>query len=260
MMMKLTKGILGLALAGALTLCGASPAAAQNSPADPYYFTPKLLYSHTMYEDFSAHTSGWGGDLGKYKGTKKNDDTMGGGVAIGYDFGAYGEYPIRLELEYLYRGKTSADYGPRGKTNGNDAQYKLTSDIHTVFANAYLDFPTDTSFTPYVQAGLGGAYVDADFKGKRPLIFGNDSLSGSQADWGFAWNVGAGMAYQFSDTMAFDLGYRYTSFGDDISLGTSNHINVIDGSNGDILGSIKGSGKVKMSAHEVILGLRFTGF
>lgn len=237
-MMKLKKSILGLALAGALTLCGASPAAAQNSPMDPYYFTPKLLYSYAMYKNFSGQTVGL-----PYSGTKKNDDTWGGGVAVGYDFGTYGEYPIRLELEYLYRGKTSADYGPRGRTNDNLTSYNITSDIHTVFANAYLDFPTDTAFTPYVQAGLGGAYVDTDFK--EETLFNWFNIHGSQAEWNFAWNVGAGLAYQCSDNIALDLSYRYSSFGDGIELKSYGGLS---------------TGEVDLQAHEVILGLRFTGF
>lgn len=265
--MKLKPSIMGLALAGAVALCSSSPAQAQQRPIEPYYFTPKILYSHTMMDGFetSANFSGFNKNTGTYRGKDTHDKSFGGGAAIGYDFGAYSEYPIRLELEYLHRAQISSgkypykqtsnagtvpinfpdDYNdPR--TNQMESSHSMTATVQTVFANAYLDFPTETAFTPYVQAGLGAAYVDAKVKSYYRGFMGhegdgyyitapydgdptvpeppidevsgcvyraNNKLSGQQNSWKFAWNVGAGFSYQITDSMALDLNYRYSDFG-----------------------------------------------
>lgn len=315
--MKLKPSILGLALAGAAALCANAPAEAQQRPIEPYYFAPKITYSHTMMDSMDTKGSVTGDfwmhendGLGRFKGGDKTDNTVGGGAAIGYDFGAYSEYPIRLELEYLHRGNVNGDYkmqqtmnkytddGPAG-LNQSWNKYSLKSTIQTVMLNAYLDFPTETAFTPYVGAGLGGAYVDSKLSGvsygnisgepgrysSNPSMDGEKEYNyrynfrpkGQQNSWNFAWQVSAGASYQFTDNLAFDLSYRYSDFGT-ADFGTRKLY--VDGnrSNEDFvppvgageatpgtnsktnLGSMIHKGKIDLSAHEVIFGLRITAF
>lgn len=316
--MKLKPSILGLALAGAAALCANAPAEAQQRPIEPYYFTPKITYSHTKMDsmDTKGHVTGdfWMHEnegLGRFNGGDKTDSTIGGGAAIGYDFGAYSEYPIRMELEYLHRGNVNGDYkmqqtmnkytddGPGG-LNQSWNSYSLKSTIQTVMLNAYLDFPTETPFTPYVGAGLGGAYVDSKLTG---VSYGNISADpgyyvsdpsmdgvkahagsynfrpkGQQNSWNFAWQVSAGASYQFTDNLAFDLSYRYSDFGT-ADFGTKRLHVTGDRSNEDYvppvgaaeptpgtntngaeLGTMVHKGKIDLSAHEVIFGLRITAF
>ncbi len=311
--MKLKHGIVGLALAGAVTLGASGPAAAQNRPAEPYYFTPKITYSHTMIDDFNGQATfkEFETTSGVYKGKDSTDNTYGGGVAAGYDFGAYSEYPIRLELEYLYRGRITGDYPTQVTMLDSSGQYmtssySMSATIQTVMLNAMLDFPTDTAFTPYIQAGLGGAYVNARVRSTFDGAIDHPSKSyytdqaattadnrygvthsykGEQSDWNLAWNAGGGFAYQLTDTMALDLGYRYSSFGK-ADFGSSGYR--LDGPvknedfdpnqpatgtppkwtggknpqniDGADLGGASSKAKMKLDAHEVILGLRFTGF
>lgn len=315
--MKLKPSILGLALAGAAALCTNAPADAQQRPIEPYYFTPKITYSHTMMDSMETKGSVTGDfwmhendGLGRFKGGDKTDNTFGGGAAVGYDFGAYSEYPVRLEIEYLNRGNVNSDYkmqqtmnkytddGPGG-LNQSWNSYNLKSTIQTLMLNAYLDFPTETNFTPYIGAGVGGAYVDSKIKSvsygnisadpgyytSDPSYTGEKAHDGSydfrpkgqQSSWNFAWQVSAGASYQFTDNLAFDLSYRYSDFGNS-DFGTKRLHVTGERSNEDYkppvgggeptpgtnskteLGTMIHKGKVDLSAHEVIFGLRITAF
>lgn len=256
----------GLALAGAIAMGSASPALAQNVPFDPYYLTPKVLYSNMAMDDFVAKGSLGGefahhGNTGYYLGSNKSDGTFGGGLAIGYDFGAYTEYPIRVELEYLHRGDVKGSYGTKvtanhyglmnnSATNVSSSSHKVSATVQTVMANFYLDFPTDSAFTPYVGLGVGGAYVDAKLSGYHNMLLGardgyyydgpNDTgpfnpddyanvtggpntgythryggqIYGQQSCWNLAWQGSAGFSYQFKDNLALDVSYRYSDFGE----------------------------------------------
>lgn len=260
MVMKL-KSILGAVLAGALTL-GSTMAFAQSGPI---YLTPKLLYSHQMIDSFN-------GSLGSaenvfdadYNGPDKTDNVFGGGVAIGYDFGAVGYAPVRTELEFLARGESEADYKNQivGRSLGQNifASHSLKSKVYTLFANVYYDFANDSAVTPYIGGGIGGAYIDSNYSSlytSNALRAGSMDANGSQNCWNFAWNLGGGLAYQISDTMAFDLGYRYSDFGQVDTGGTPKQW--LTDSAGNTY-ALRAKGKADMSAHEVILGLRISGY
>jgi OmpA-OmpF porin, OOP family len=71
-----------------------------------------------------------------------------------------------------------------------------------VLANAVFRYENTSKFVPYVGAGAGGAYT---------LIEGDEF---SESDFVFAWQVKAGCAYNISDTMAIDVGYKFFMTGD----------------------------------------------
>jgi opacity protein-like surface antigen len=76
--------------------------------------------------------------------------------------------------------------------------------ILSFMANGYVDFESQGSaLTPYVMAGLGVANVDFD------------SIEGDgQDDTVFAYQLGAGIAYQATPNVQLDLGYRYFATSD----------------------------------------------
>lgn len=318
--MKLST-LTGLALAGALAMGTAAPAMAQSPSFEPYYVTPKILYSHTSMDNLntSGKASGYfGKNTGKYTKGVFSDDTFGGGLSVGYDFGVYSEYPIRMELEYLHRGKisgsgpfkiTSSHQNPLRPqdTNVSGSDLKVSATVQTVMANFFLDFPTDTAFTPYVGLGIGGAYVDAKLSSEHTMTLGTErgyyvddfnpaagpppavgylynysgSIHGQQAGWNFAWQASAGCSYQFKDNMSLDLSYRYSDFGR-AQFGSSGFIlggkrmdqewredntgsggtdSGQDGTNAyGVMGHYRSKGKMDLTAHEVVLGLRITAF
>ncbi|UQZ87769.1 hypothetical protein C4J81_00470 [Deltaproteobacteria bacterium Smac51] len=252
-----------------------APAAAQ-AQTGPIYFTPKIMYSHQMSDGFDAtgKFSGFELNSGKYSGSDKTDNTFGGGLAIGYDFGEVGDFPVRTELEYLIRSRSEAKY-PTKRTSSSasgisfiDSDYRTEATVQTVFANVYFDFRNDSAFTPYIGAGLGGANVKGELKSKhtgqmyntnngRGYTLDND-FDGSHESWNFAWNLSAGASYRFTDSVALDLSYRYSDFGE-VEYGTHG-FQLYDMADGSHIGGYGGKAKSDLTAHEVILGVRISAF
>ncbi len=118
------------------------------------------------------------GDLGwSFLDWQDSDNAFTAGGGIGYQFNDYLRSDLRVDW--------SGDYEV-----GQDANASLT----TVLGNLYFDWKNDSAFTPYVGAGAGWGWVDAD-----------DGLS----DNGFTYALMAGVSVDMSDSIALDLGYRY---------------------------------------------------
>ena len=157
--------------------------------------------------------------------------TLGGALALGYDFYSQFGVPVRAEVEYALRGNSE-------KSWSYDAlDVKGAWNASTLFLNLYYDFRNSTAFTPYVGAGLGMAFNYANY---------TFTTKGYNANFDehhttFAWNVGAGVAYDITDSFAVDLGYRYVNLG---------YYEV----------DLPAGAKVKNqpSNHEFMLGLRYT--
>lgn len=81
------------------------------------------------------------------------------------------------------------------------AQGSLES--NTFFLNAYYDFMSDESFSPYIGAGVGYADTDVDFMPSGVGVI-NDS------DSGFAYQFILGASYAINDTLELygDVRYR----------------------------------------------------
>ena len=305
--MKFSGQILGLALAGALALSSV-PASAQIQ-TEPYYLGLKLLYSDQKIDVGSSTYTRSGADhvdadptatpnpipefnaIPSFRGTmpggSNKKDTMGGAIAVGYDFYPFYQTPVRLELEFAGRGKNtqqfttasrSVTYGggqnPVGSLiqRGTNAQ-RLENTVYTLFINALWDFRNDTAFTPYIGAGVGGAYIKSrlfqsysyyeydtryDNAGDY-TIFNNPGqvISGKSNEWNLAWNLTAGVSYTISDNVLLDLSYRYADFGDTAVTvdrhfwaHNSGQTRFVDG----------GTSSIDLRANELMLGLRFTGY
>jgi opacity protein-like surface antigen len=196
----------------------------------------------------------------------KTDNAFGGALAVGYDFNKKFQVPVRTELEYSIfsevSGKKSSDnfldYGPNYSAS---AKQKLQ--IQTLFLNAYYDFHNDTAFTPYIGGGLGLAFINS--KGSftyavQPPAVTDDfkyALSpGSKNSTNFAWNIGAGVAYDINDNISLDLGYRFAGLGKAETKSASGVFDV-NVQNADV--SLTAKGKTSnVYMHQVMLGLRFT--
>ena len=109
-------------------------------------------------------------------------------AAIGFDY-ADG---IRTELEYRYA-TTSID----AVSDGGPLPAAVNDDInaHFIFTNFYFDFANSSAFTPFIGAGVGGAFVTNQ----------NDVR-----DAALAWQARAGVSWALSDGFSADLDYNYT--------------------------------------------------
>ena len=173
----------------------------------------------------------WGkGDLSG----SHSQNTVGGGVFLGYDFYPQSQLPIRAEIEYAIR--TDVKQSESAVINGDYYGMEGSWGLQTLMANFYFDFHNSTAFTPYVGAGLGMGFIRNDYE----ATLNNVSVSKNQTNTVFAWNVGAGCAYAFTDNISADLAYRYVGLGE-------NNVKW-EGLKLDTTGG----------AHEFSLGLRFT--
>ncbi len=241
---------LALTLAAPVTM---APAQEINS----IYVTPKLSYVYQKGDMSSGnwHNGGW--HTGAVGGND-NDNGFGIGVAVGTDLGYYYEVPVRVELEYMYR--TEAEFGQGARSvsvfgAGGPATLTASQNFkvsaHSLMANGFFDINTQTDFTPYLGAGLGLAYLDTDYR--SGITMNNIPIGASSSDgsWNFAWSLMAGVGYSINENLTLDLGYRYIDLG-------SGDAGTFNASNGGI--SYSGSPSVDYTAHELGLGLRFTGF
>lgn len=155
---------------------------------------------------------------------------------------------FRAELEVAIRSASEDDYdiynGPLNIQMPGIGQLPVSTEIensisvrhNSYLANFFYDFDFGTKWTPYVGAGVGfGVYrqkatveidIDEDLlmaglgqippelllpmisqfeQFEQEMEVANDTL------YRFEWQVSAGVAYNFNENWALDLGYRFNS-------------------------------------------------
>ncbi len=178
-----------------------------------------------------------------FNATPNTDSGFNAGARGGYQWG-----PWRLEEEYSYRHNSLSNsntlniLGPFGNTfttNGGRSQGQATS--HSLMTNVIYDFTVGWPVSPHIGAGVGavdviestsinsftlprsiGAPINpaSPLSVQGPQTFGGTLLSGS--GWRFGYQAIAGLRYDFSPAVSFDLDYRY--------LGTTNQTLTNNGS------------------------------
>ena len=202
-----------LALGCALALPGLAKAEGTGM-----YLAPKFLMSiQNNYPTMEADSLSAGENYSQF--------TLGGALALGYDFNSQFGVPVRAEVEYALRGNSEKSWN-----YGRGMDFKGAWNASTLFLNLYYDFRNSTAFTPYVGAGLGMAFNYANYTFSSPGYHGNFDEHSTN----FAWNVGAGVAYDITDSLAVDLGYYEVDLPDGAKL------------------------KNQPCNHEFMLGLRYT--
>jgi opacity protein-like surface antigen len=166
-------------------------------------------------------------------GTESSKDTtVGGAIAVGYDFSRNFDAPFRAELEYGFNGAL--------EDGASDpyAYIKASVGIQTLLANAYWDITNYNGFTPYLSAGLGMAVVRTELD---MAVAGVGGLNMWETRAVAAAQVGLGCSYAFNDNVAVDLGYRCLVTGD-----SGVEYNGFEMESNDNV------------AHQFMMGLRFT--
>lgn len=246
--MKKSLAISVLALAAVMGM--AAVASAQSSGL---YFAPKIGYSQQNATlNAVIHDSDEDEWVDAGAGSqKKSKGGMVLGLAVGYDLMPALDVPVRAELEYAWRGKremrnlteSDPDYP------GEDMYEKAKIGVQSLFLNGYFDIHNSSPVTPYIGAGLGFARVSAEYKIGVENV--GDVVDISKTKTNFAWNIGAGAAFKVVENVSLDLGYRYAHFGK-VDASLTNEL--LEDLGYDEL-AFKAS---KISAHEVMLGLRYT--
>jgi opacity protein-like surface antigen len=128
---------------------------------------------------------------------------------------------LRGELEFSYMQANVST-----EELGFPDDLKLTSTGYNFLANLWYDFVNDTSFTPYVGAGVGYGYNET----------GADGYYYESS--GLLYQLGAGVKFDVADNIALDVGYRYRVLSDadvtfngvappagfDVTTNATNHI------------------------------------
>ena len=169
------------ALALVLTLALPGLAAAEGTGM---YLAPKFLMSiqDTGRVERSSALAGTGVD-------DYSQFTLGGALALGYDFWPQQMLPLRAEIEFAMRGNSEKTWSDGGV---NVRDVKGTWNNSTLFANLFWDFHNDSAFTPYIGAGLGLAF---NYTGYDFTTNSGDKFSADDRFTNFAWNVGVGASY-----------------------------------------------------------------
>ena len=179
------------------------------------YVSPKLLYGLAYMKDvrFQGNENG-GSGWSSYESRlgSRYDSTVGGSVALGYDFFGKHRVPVRAEVEYALFSRAKVQQ--RFDCGGCYSDTAQSQQVQTLFINASWDFRNGTRITPYVGAGLGAAFVrtkgDYGTTESGPWL---TSATGSKTVTNLAWNLGFGFGYQVSDRVSIDAGYRFAGLG-----------------------------------------------
>lgn len=144
-----------------------------------------------------------------------------GGVGFGYNFTDYFRADATFDVfKATFDGTTSSSLPCGGLSVGScRSEDSADATAYSVMANAYVDLGTYVGFTPYVGAGLGATYVNWDNLGSNaycvgatcppPGAFAASTQNDGGKSWRFTWALMAGLAYDISNNLKIDLGYRY---------------------------------------------------
>ncbi len=157
------------------------------------YISVKASYSKTNMNSEISDT------LDSYEGGK-TDWIWGGSVALGIQTKF-----LRTELEYNQSAKAN---DIRHTTDGLYDIVQTSQSHRSYMLNGYIDIPTNTSLRPYIGAGIGLAQV------KNQIDFLNTNTFTKRSENNFAYQLMAGLAWDFNYHWALDIGYRYVDNGD----------------------------------------------
>ena len=163
-----------------------------------WYLRGDITYDFNEVQDPSyRNTAAWA--VGRTAFTShETDDAFDIGIGVGYQINEY--FRVDLTAEHVFEADFTATSGCPTTCAAVDTSSFTTTKL---LANAYVDMGNFSGFTPYLGAGLGGAYVqwnDLVGAGNEP---GN-------SEWRFAWALHAGVSYDIAESFKLDLGYSYS--------------------------------------------------
>ena len=144
------------------------------------------------------------------------DDTGVAGLGFGYKFSDYFRSDLTVDYEW------DAQFHGRLPCPGGCGYSDEYADISawTTLVNFYLDLPIGGeglgAVTPYVGAGIGGAYLTTS----NVNYVNPDGSTGTYkgaGNWNFAWAAMVGASYAVTNNWLIDLNYRYLDLGKAVS-------------------------------------------
>lgn len=133
---------------------------------------------------------------------------------IGFGVGIRRSDRFRFDGTGEYRGKATFHGLDKDNTFSATNEYSGVKSEWLFLANAYWDIGTHRGFTPYLGAGIGVAEVTLDNFTDVNVKTNAIHWAGKNSEWNLAWALHAGVAYEISPDLTFDMGYRFTYLGD----------------------------------------------
>lgn len=126
------------------------------------------------------------------------------GFVAGLTFGKRISDRLRVEGELSFASaEASSFHYDESTAAGADGDLNATY----LLANVWYDIPTSGPLRYYVGGGIGAARVEAD------TSFDGNSYGYGPGETKLASQIGAGVMYDLSQTLALDVGYRYKYVG-----------------------------------------------
>jgi opacity protein-like surface antigen len=148
---------------------------------------------------------------------KDIQDTAILGFGAGYELNNW----FRVDVTGEYRTKAAlkatgsyVEFCPGGTCfDVNSANYSAS----VFMVNGYIDLGTWWCLTPYIGAGVGGAYNRITSMQDNGIIANGTNGFGfsltDSAAWNMAWNVQAGLTYNVTNNFKVDFSWRYLNLG-----------------------------------------------
>ncbi len=167
------------------------------------------------------------------------------GLGVGYQHSD----KLRFDVTGEYRGRATFHGLDKNNTAQSSNDYSGFKSEWLFLANAYFDFGDFHGVKPYVGAGAGVAEVTLSNFTDTNERTGGHHWAAENSEWNFAWALHAGLAYEVSDALTLDFGYRYLNLGD----GVTGTFQTYDGT------ASPGPLELKdIVSHDIMVGLRWT--
>jgi len=126
------------------------------------------------------------------------------GFDVGGNFG-FKSTPLRYEGELTY---ISASLNGFNLNRVEQTGIQGFNHVGLAMANVYYDFPAlIPTIEPFLGVGVGYGYVDSEFKSTGPLGMNRYDPENNV----FAYQATGGLTYNFAETYALNIGYRYVA-------------------------------------------------
>jgi opacity protein-like surface antigen len=197
--------------------------------------------------------------------TASLEDTFTYGIGAGYNFTDWLRADVTFDYFTVGFDGTTASALPCSADPafvGTSCRSTDSADGYALsfLANGYVDLGTYVGLTPYVGAGLGYTYVNWDTMADNTFCVGATCPGGNpvfaqtthdgEDSWRFTYALMAGMAYDLTNNLKVDVGYRYRHIdGDDMFA--FDPASIGNGASG-VQGEDPG-----IDTHEVRVGLRY---
>jgi opacity protein-like surface antigen len=138
-----------------------------------------------------------------YDGSSIYELEMKDGFIVGGTVGAHVTDFLRVEGEVSYQSQEVDKVIDDGNDPVDDDLVNGDIDVLYILGNIWLDWTNDSAFTPYAGGGVGVGIIYPDY------TFDPDDNDYSKSGTGFAFQVGAGIQWAFTDSLSLDVGYRF---------------------------------------------------